>query len=216
MEICIIGLTLPPCDGKYFSNFAFENFHASPPSDGNFHHVFTFYFFNPSLSAFRLARAREFDHRPPARTPFERFDLSYAGCGPYINKFPVFVKKEIETEAVQIARHLEKMSCEKRMRPMKIQWVACISLFIALKMDYSIAEYFERFSGGLQTNTLIRLANKAKDAFLIDPPALVTPVKDPVTIPPIPKTMAELRQILSKRDLEEYEGGPKEGEAGAE
>ena len=99
---------------------------------------------------------------------------------------------------------------------MKIQWVACISLFIALKMDYSIAEYFERFSGGLQTNTLIRLANKAKDAFLIDPPALVTPVKDPVTIPPIPKTMAELRQILSKRDLEEYEGGPKEGEAGAE
>ena len=57
------------------------------------------------------------------------------------------MKKKIETKAIQIARHLEKMSCEKRMRPMKIQWVACISLFIALKMDHSIAEYFERFSG---------------------------------------------------------------------
>ena len=157
---------------------------------------------------------REEDIKKILKTIISAFRLSRArGLGHHAVKFPnsEIVKEETETKAIQIARHLDN----KKMKWWKIEWIACVSLFFALKEDHNIVKEFKPFTG-LDNSYFLGLARKAKDALVTDSPEIVTVVRDPVTIPAIPKTMAELRQILSKRDLEEYEGRPSEREAGAE
>ena len=113
------------------------------------------------------------------KTTIDAFRLSRAR-GQFPNSG--IVKEGIMEAALQISKDLEN-----KMTRMKISWIACISLFLALKEDKNITNQFTVHCGLKEWNFL-QLVKRCKEALLAPScgqtaPETKSPVEDMRTIP---------------------------------
>ena len=104
------------------------------------------------------------------KTTIDAFRLSRAR-GHFPNSG--IVKEGIMEAALKISKDLEN-----KMTRMKIEWIACISLFLALKEDKNITNQFTVHCG-LKPGNFLQLVKRCKEALL--PPSQTAPgTKSPV------------------------------------
>ena len=113
------------------------------------------------------------------KTTIDAFRLSRAR-GQFPNSD--IMKEGIMEEAITISKDLEN-----KMTRMKIEWIACISLFLALKEDKNITNQFTVHCG-LKPLNFLQLAKRCKEALLAPScgqtaPETKSPVEDMRTIP---------------------------------